>query len=173
MERLTPKFVKFYNDSKAPAVKLVKSITLEDVAELLKTTKVGYEINKEKFARLPICGNLRAKDPFCFIVLSWIEDLRIDPAHACVTSLQVDDVEHAIGPGDWGLVDCCAADAPISDGVYLLEIDKVRTVKRLQRLPGKMIRIISSNQAYAQLEIHEDSPSLRVIGRVVLVTRRI
>lgn len=60
------------------------------------------------------------------------------------------------------------ADNRPQDGLYVLRIEDNLTVKRLQIMPGNMVRIISANAAYPSYEINlrNMSGDIAIIGRV-------
>jgi SOS-response transcriptional repressor LexA len=53
------------------------------------------------------------------------------------------------------------------DGVHVLRLDGVLTVRRLQRLPGGELEATPANPAYQSFRIQRDAPGVSVIGRVI------
>ena len=63
----------------------------------------------------------------------------------------------------------------LSDGVYVMRHDNTLLVKRLQMLPGGIIKVKSDNTQYNPWEIHKsqlDGTDLELIGRVVWTGHR-
>ena len=55
------------------------------------------------------------------------------------------------------------------DDVYLIRLEGAIQIKRLQRLPGQRVRIISDNDAYPNQEIPlDDGYDFEVLGRVLV-----
>jgi phage repressor protein C with HTH and peptisase S24 domain len=59
------------------------------------------------------------------------------------------------------------ADRVTHDGLYVLRLDGHEMVKQVQRLPGNRLRISSSNDRYAPYEVHEDDPSIGILGHTL------
>ena len=61
------------------------------------------------------------------------------------------------------------------DGIYVLRMDGALLVKRLQRLPGGIIKVGSDNPLYDPFEIDlsKIGDTVSVIGRVVWTGRRL
>ena len=63
----------------------------------------------------------------------------------------------------------------LSDGVYVMRHDNTLLVKRLQMLPGGIIKVKSDNNQYDPWEINKsqiDGTDLELIGRVVWTGQR-
>ena len=77
-----------------------------------------------------------------------------------------DAMEGVFNDGDNILIN--HADNRPQDGLYVLRIEDNLTVKRLQIMPGNMVRIISANAAYPSYEINlrNMSGDIAIIGRV-------
>ena len=83
-------------------------------------------------------------------------------------------MEPTLRPGDIILIDKSNS-AASRDGIYVIRIDNALLVKRVQRLPGNIIKISSDNPTYEPFEVnaadkHED---IAIIGRVVWTGRRV
>jgi phage repressor protein C with HTH and peptisase S24 domain len=92
-------------------------------------------------------------------------------AHAEVVLINVngDSMEPALRSKDTAMVDLRSREV-FSEGVHVLRIDDALLIKRVQRLPGKVLRITSENSDYEPFEIRANDESTRdfqVIGRVV------
>lgn len=54
------------------------------------------------------------------------------------------------------------------DGIYLLLVDGEVFIKRIQRMVGRKIALVSTNKAYRDIELSTDGQiEIRVLGRVV------
>lgn len=71
-----------------------------------------------------------------------------------------------IKDGGLVLVDTTANDFR-KDGIYVISIDDSLFVKRLQIMPGKMLRVKSDNPSYDPFDVSLESDSVKIIGRVV------
>lgn len=54
-----------------------------------------------------------------------------------------------------------------NDGIYVVSIDGALFVKRLQILPGRMLRVKSDNPSYDPFDVSMDNDSVKIIGKVV------
>lgn len=100
----------------------------------------------------------------------WIHrELHASPADLYLIYVDGESMEPTLRAGDIILVDRRDGAAIPCDGIYVLRMDGALLVKRLQRLPGRRIRVVSDNPAYAPIELSLNSPGedLAVIGRVV------
>jgi phage repressor protein C with HTH and peptisase S24 domain len=68
-------------------------------------------------------------------------------------------------PGDPLLVDT-GVNTMMFDSVYFFRVDGEGFVKRLQRIPGEGLRVLSSNQSYETWTIKPDM-DFEVLGRVI------
>ena len=87
-----------------------------------------------------------------------------------------DSMEPTLKRGDIILID--KRDAPAThDGIYVFITDGALLIKRLQRLPGGIINIVSDNPAYKPFEVKQEQltseiDKITIIGRVVWAGRR-
>ena len=83
-----------------------------------------------------------------------------------VITVKGDAMEGVFNDGDNILVN--HANNTPQDGLYVLRIEDNLTVKRLQIMPGNIVRIISANSAYPAYEVNlrKMSGDIAVIGRV-------
>jgi len=104
----------------------------------------------------------------------WIENfLRADPKDLSVLSVKGDSMEGVLNDRDVILVN--HADTKPSSGLYVLRIDGDLVVKRVQRLPGGRLEVMSANEAYKPFEVdlNESREDFAIIGRVVWFGRQI
>ena len=75
-------------------------------------------------------------------------------------------MEGVLNDGDTILVN--HAHTAACDGLYVLRINDNLLVKRLQLIPGDIIRVISANDAYPTFEINlqDKTDDIAIIGRV-------
>lgn len=104
----------------------------------------------------------------------WIDNyLRIDPKDLSVLSVKGDSMEGVLNDRDVILVN--HADTSPASGLYVLRVEGDLIVKRVQKLPGGKLKVLSANQAYEPFEVDPASPvgDFAVIGRVVWFGRQI
>lgn len=105
----------------------------------------------------------------------WIhQELHANPSDLYLIHVDGESMEPTLRPGDVILVDRRNAQAVPRDGIYVMRMDDTLLVKRLQRLPGRKVKVTSDNPAYDPFELSLDDPGddLAVIGRVVWSGRR-
>ena len=98
----------------------------------------------------------------------WIENfLRVSPKDLSVISVKGDSMEGVLNDRDSILVN--HADNDPKEGVYVLRIDGHLVVKRIQRLPGEVLKVSSTNPAYEPFTVDMKNPpqDFNVIGKVV------
>lgn len=85
-----------------------------------------------------------------------------------------ESMEPLLRAGDMILVDC-SVHRPNCEGIYVLRLDGMLLVKRVQALPGGVIQVSSDNPAYRPftLKIAEmEGTDFAIIGRVVWFGRK-
>lgn len=80
-----------------------------------------------------------------------------------------DSMQPLYNPGDPLLIDCGIRSVD-ADGIYFFRVDNEGFVKRLQRVPGQGILVISDNSRYRDWTITNDM-DFEVFGRVVKAWR--
>ena len=104
----------------------------------------------------------------------WIRnELRANPADLYLIYVDGESMEPTLRPGDVILVDHRDV-GPSRDGIYVLRTDGALLVKRLQRLPGGVLRVTSDNSSYEPFNISltQLAEDFAIIGRVVWVGSR-
>lgn len=94
----------------------------------------------------------------------------LKPENLAVISVKGDSMVPDLYDGDKVLVDCASTDTDqIRDGqIYVVSIDELLYVKRIQRLPQDRLMLASSNPSYQPIIVEaSDMGSVRIIGRVV------
>lgn len=104
----------------------------------------------------------------------WVENyLHASPADLAVISVKGDSMEGLLNNKDVILLN--TADNQPTSGLYVLRVEGDLIVKRVQRLPGATLRVISANEAYPTFEVDLNNPpnDFDIIGRVVWYGRQI
>jgi len=84
---------------------------------------------------------------------SWLkQNIGVNPRNVDIVYARGDSMETAIEDGDMLLVDR-EINSLKREGVYVFRLDGYLQVKRLQRQPGKTIRVTSDNSAYEPFTI--------------------
>lgn len=97
----------------------------------------------------------------------WIRLMRLKPAKLAAMRASGESMEPTIHDGDSLLVDTSQTTV-VDNKVYALWYDGGERVKRLFRLPGGGLRIVSDNPKHPTLEVGSEHPEhVRIIGRVV------
>lgn len=98
----------------------------------------------------------------------WIDNiLGVCAKSLIVIGVKGDSMEGEINNGDIILIN--KEDNTLLNGIYVIRIEGDLIVKRIQRLPGGIIKVISANSAYESFDIDTNNPPLdfEAIGRVV------
>lgn len=106
----------------------------------------------------------------------WIRfELGAKPADLCLIRVSGDSMEPTLRAGDVILVDTRARH-PDREGIYILRMDGMLLVKRIQAMPGSQLQVSSDNAAFAPWTIklaELAEADLAIIGRVVWSGRRL
>lgn len=97
----------------------------------------------------------------------------INPGQVVGVKVRGDSMDGTLADGDWVLVDRSHRD-PTQEGVYLLLISGERRIKRVQRLAGGALYLISDNDHYQPEMIKPDRMSeVEILGRCEIRIGRI
>lgn len=137
----------------------------------------GAEPPPADYVAIPLYDDARASaDDALMFRDSWIRaELGMRPQDLCLIRVSGDSMEPTFRPGDSILVDRRAT-RPDREGVYILCMNGMLLIRRLQALPGAKVRVISDNPAFDSFEVALSAlggEELAVIGRVVWIGRRI
>lgn len=103
---------------------------------------------------------------------TWIKrELNASPSDLFLILVDDESMEPTLRPGDTILLDR-RANKPDREGVYVLQMNGVPLVKRLQILPGGIIKVVSDNPAYETFTIRMSDinrQDFAILGRVVWV----
>lgn len=104
----------------------------------------------------------------------WIVNyLRADPHDLSVISVKGDSMEGVLNDRDVILIN--RSDTQATGGLFVLRIDGDLVVKRVQRLPGSILKVTSANEAYEPFTVDINNPpsDFSVVGRVVWFGRQV
>lgn len=94
-----------------------------------------------------------------------LADLGVSPGQVAGVKVRGDSMEGTLDDGDWVLVDLANRD-PRRSGVFLLWQSGERRIKRVQRLPGGALQLISDNTHYPPEMIRpEEMHDVEILGR--------
>lgn len=120
----------------------------------------------------PTSSQGRIADEMLQFSTTWIKrELNAAPSDLFLILVDDESMEPTLRPGDMILLDRRAA-KPDREGVYILRMNGVPLVKRLQILPGGIIKVVSDNPAYETFTINLsdiDGRDFAILGRVVWV----
>ncbi|OAZ99733.1 S24 family peptidase [Halomonas sp. G11] len=89
----------------------------------------------------------------------------LDPAQVVGVKVRGDSMLGTLDDGDWVLVDRSNRD-PKQEGVFLLLVSGERRIKRVQRLAGGALYLISDNDHYQPEMIKpQDMHDVEILGR--------
>ncbi|MBN3237703.1 hypothetical protein H5A46_10160 [Pectobacterium versatile] len=104
----------------------------------------------------------------------WIKNfLNADPHHLFVITVDGSSLEGTLNDGDNILVN--GADTDPKEGIYVLRVDGHLLVKLVQRVPGGLLKVSSTNTAYEPftVDMNNQPQDFAIIGRVVWFGRTI
>ena len=112
-----------------------------------------------------------------FALKEWlIPQLNGSPEDVFITVMEGNSMDDFIKTGDILLCDGTRghlSEVSIDDSVYVLSVEgKEPIVRRLQRLPGNMVRVIADNKLYESFCVPIQS-DCQVLGRVVWIAHRV
>ncbi len=106
---------------------------------------------------------------------AWIrQELRASPEDLYLIYVDGESMEPTLRSGDVILLDRRAT-KPDREGIYILRMDGMLLVKRLQALPGASVKVSSDNPAYEPFILmlaDMESQDFAILGRVVWSGRR-
>ncbi len=140
----------------------------------------------DAYACVPLYGDVNAAAGYGSVVDSeqvtdWIhfkkslihKELHAQPNDLYLIMVDGESMEPTLRPGDTILIDRREAQQVPRDGIYVLQLEHTLLVKRLQRMPGKKIKVTSDNTSYVPFELDlSSSDDVTMIGRVVWAGRR-
>lgn len=163
-----------------------RSPTLENKAGLeIHDLSMGTGKTLSAFTRIPLYDATASAGKGSYVLdestndslifkKEWIHnELHNSPGNLYLINIEGESMEPSLRPGDVVLVDHSDNTAKC-DGIYVLRMGDALLVKRLQRLPGDIIRASSDNPAYEpfNIDLKKDGHEISIIGRVVWSGRR-
>jgi len=160
------------------------------IADSLEDKPVALRIEEARagYVAVPLYNDVRAaagagavvtherSDDALIFQEEWIRfELGARPQDLYLIRVGGDSMEPTLRSGDAILVDRRAT-RPDREGVYIMRMNDMLLVKRLQALPGGRIRVTSDNPAFAPYEVAVpdlQGDDIAIIGRVVWVGRRL
>ncbi|MDR4507691.1 MAG: helix-turn-helix domain-containing protein [Candidatus Brocadiaceae bacterium] len=145
---------------------------------------IGDQNKQDDYVTIPVYNNVL--DPGSFqereenidilkFKSNWLKnELRVNQFDLFLLYVDDESMEPTLRAGDIILV--VKQKASITrDGIYVLQMDSAALIKRIQRLPGGIVRITSDNLAYQPIEVkleQIEKGDLAVIGRMVWAGKR-
>mgnify|MGYP006178313139 CR=1 FL=1 len=97
----------------------------------------------------------------------WLRDLGADPRALSIIRVEGDSMAPTLDDGDDILVDGGDAAARLRDGIYVLRMDDMLSVKRIAIEPqGKRVSVLSDNPTFPSWTGLEKR-ALNIVGRVL------
>lgn len=176
-------------DSKADGAPEAKAF-FNAIADALEDKPVAHHVEEDHqgYVAVPLYNGVRAAagggavieheaaDDALIFKEDWIRfELGARPQDLYLIRVAGDSMEPTLRSGDTILVDRRAT-RPDREGVYILRMNEMLLVKRLQALPGGKVKVASDNQAFAAFDVQMEDiegGDLCIIGRVVWAGRRL
>ncbi|WP_333874936.1 LexA family transcriptional regulator [Methylobacter sp.] len=104
---------------------------------------------------------------------SWFRtEIGLSPENCCLIHVIGDSMEPTLHKRDVVMIDCSPTNI-IEDGIYCLKLSSGLLIKRIQRLMGRKLKVISDNPAYEAFTIDDfNTEDHAIIGRVVWAGKR-
>lgn len=101
-----------------------------------------------------------------------ISELRVSAEQLVTLFVEGDSMTPTLNPGDIMLM--IKDQVMVRDGIYVVRLDDALLVKRLQRLPGNLLKVKSDNANYEPytIDLTKEHTDFVIIGRVVWAGRR-
>ncbi|WP_446808000.1 LexA family transcriptional regulator [Methylomonas sp. 2BW1-5-20] len=100
----------------------------------------------------------------------WLRgEMGLNPDDCCLINVTGDSMEPLLHKKDVAMLDRSQTHV-IEDGIYCLRLDGSLLIKRIQRVTGQKLKVISDNSAYEAFALdNENNEHQQIIGRVVWV----
>lgn len=104
---------------------------------------------------------------------SWLRgEMSLSPENCCLIHVTGDSMAPTLHERDVAMIDRSHTHI-IVDGIYCLRLDGGLLIKRLQRLMGNKLKVISDNPVYEAFTIDNfDTKDQGIIGRIIWVGKR-
>lgn len=106
---------------------------------------------------------------------AWLRGYKgLHPSKLFLLTVAGDSMEPTLSQGDVVLVDR-STKRVTNDGLYIVRLDGSLLVKRVQALPGGVLKVTSDNSAYEPftLRLEDEGRDVAIIGRVVWVGKEV
>lgn len=105
----------------------------------------------------------------------WLrQTFHVTPNSVTILPVKGDSMEPTIRSGELVLIEKIDPSGRPGDGIYIVRLDGTVAVKRLQSLPGGVIRVSSDNKHFASYDVGpDDTVDFAVLGRVLAGLRAI
>ena len=104
----------------------------------------------------------------------WLaKSIKANPEDLDLIEIEGDGMAPTLNPGDMALISRHEGQ-PLTDSIYLMEMEGTLFFKRLQRIPGNMLRITCDNPVFQPFDIKADTigKDVKIIGRLVWGCKR-
>ncbi|WP_334128244.1 S24 family peptidase [Sneathiella sp.] len=100
---------------------------------------------------------------------AWLRStFHVTPQSVTILPVKGDSMEPTIRSGELVLIEKIDLSGRPGDGIYIVRLDDTIAVKRLQSMPGGVIRVSSDNKHFEPYEIGpDDTVDFAVLGRVL------
>jgi len=104
---------------------------------------------------------------------SWFRtEIGLSPENCRLIQVIGDSMEPTLHKRDMVMIDCSPTEV-IEDGIYCLKLNSDLLIKRIQRLMGHKLKVISDNSAYEAFTIDDfNTKDHAIIGRVIWAGKR-
>jgi transcriptional regulator with XRE-family HTH domain len=117
-------------------------------------------------------ANVHITDEIPQFSRSWIErELNATPDDLCLVPVDDDSMMPTLRPGDTILLDRRAV-RPDREGIYIIRMNDVSLIKRLQIMPDGYVKLSGDNPAYETFTVNLsdiNNKNIAILGRVVWV----
>jgi phage repressor protein C with HTH and peptisase S24 domain len=104
------------------------------------------------------------------------QHLQADADSLAAFSMDGDSMEPTVGAREMAIMALSKPDAMVTDGIHILRLDGVLLCKRIARMPGDRLMVTSDNLGKGHsfdVDLHTSSKDFVIVGRVLLVMRRL
>lgn len=175
-------FTRIWHDGTMPGTDLLRKIqqatgcTLDWLVNGLGEPPIySSEIKNIEFIDVPCSQSkdaLKTGSECCEIFSlskQWIEeDLHAVPENVFCFHVNNQCMEPTLKKNDQVLANSAVSLKSLKDGIYVIEIDGLASVKRIQHMPGNSLKIICDNPVFENITIQKKDPgSLKLLGQVI------
>jgi len=97
-----------------------------------------------------------------------IEALEVTPENVFCFQINTQCMEPSFKLGDQVLVNSAVTFDTLKDGIYIIQIDGISSLKRIQRLPGNGFKLICDNTAFDNISVTKNEiDNLKLLGEAI------